>query len=240
MNADNLHQTQEDPQPSDSSATGNTPGDAEGRTLSLLQKIQAGTVDPKCIRTAERRLIVSYLIGDGYSTADVAQILKVSDRSIERDKKALREANALSADPELVEQMVGRLVCEAELSVQRIRKAARDKEIPPAVRIDAEHRCYQIVSDMVASLQRLGYLPTATARLQADFTHTIGQIPDFAQMQAEVQRLRQITGETQRTDPQLTEQLTQIETQLVKVSLAGQIEKISNLVESREIQNESD
>jgi hypothetical protein len=34
---------------------------------------------------------------------------------IERDKKAICEANALSTDPELVEQMVGRLVCEVEL-----------------------------------------------------------------------------------------------------------------------------
>jgi len=235
MNPDNLPQTQENRQPSD-----NTPRDTEERTLSLLQKIQAGTVDPKCIRPAERRLIVSYLMADGYSTADMAQILKVSDRSIERDKKAIREANALAADPELVEQMVGRLVCEAELSIQRIRKAARDKNTPQAVKVDAEHRCYQIVSDMITSLQRLGYLPMATSRLQADFTHNIGQIPDFAQMQTEVQRLRQITGETQGTDPQLTEQLNQIETQLVKVKLVNQIENISNIVESREIQNESD
>ncbi len=234
MNPD-ISQTEQNPQPSDNSTR-----DTEERTLSLLQKIQAGTVDPRCIRPAERRLLVSYLIADGYSTADIAQILKVSDRSIERDRKAIREANALAAGPELVEQMVGRLVCEAELSVQRMRKAARDKEIPPAVRIDAEHRCYQIVSDMIASLQRLGYLPIAAQRLQADFTHNIGQIPDFDQMQAEVQRLRQITGESQRTDPQLTEQLDQIETQLAKVSLANQIENISNLVESRDIQNESD
>jgi len=235
MNPANLHQTQEDPQPSD-----NTPRDTEERTLSLLQKIQAGTVDPKCIRPAERRLIISYLMADGYSTADMAQILKISDRSIERDKKTIREANALAASPELVEQMVGRLVCEAELSVQRIRKTARDKGTPQAVKVDAEHRCYQIVSDMITSLQRLGYLPTATAKLQADFTHSIGQFPDFAQMQAEVQRLRQITGETQGTDPQLTEQLNQIETQLVKAKLLNQIENISNLVESRDIQNESD
>ena len=235
MNPANLHQTQEDPQPSD-----NTPRDTEERTLSLLQKIQAGTVDPKCIRPAERRLIISYLMADGYSTADMAQILKISDRSIERDKKTIREANALAASPELVEQMVGRLVCEAELSVQRIRKTARDKGTPQAVKVDAEHRCYQIVSDMITSLQRLGYLPTATAKLQADFTHSIGQFPDFAQMQAEVQRLRQITGETQGTDPQLTEQLSQIETQLVKAKLLNQIENISNLVESRDIQNESD
>ncbi len=235
MNANKLQQTQNKPQPSD-----NKPGDCGERTLSLLQKIQAGTVDPKCIRSAERRQIVSYLMADGYCTADMAQILKVSDRSIERDKKAIREANALAAIPELVEQMAGRLVGEANLSIQRIRKAARDKNTPQAVKVDAEHRCYQIISDMIVSLQRLGYLPMATARLQADFTHNIGQIPDFAQMQAEVQRLKQITGEIKGTDPQLTEQLNQIETQLVKVKLADQIENISNIVESREIQNESD
>ena len=120
MNPDNLSQTQESSQLSDS-----TTRDTEERTLSLLQKIQAGTVNPRCTRTADRRLLVNHLMADGYSTAEMAQILKVSDRSIERDKKAIREANALAADPELVEQMAGRLVCEADLSVQRIRKAAR-------------------------------------------------------------------------------------------------------------------
>jgi len=44
-----------------------------------------------------------------------SQILKVLERSIKRGKKAICEANALSTDPELVEQMVGRLVCEVEL-----------------------------------------------------------------------------------------------------------------------------
>ncbi len=232
MNSDNLPKTQENPQPSDN--------DTGERTLSLLQKIQAGTVDPKCIRPAERRRIVSYLMADGYCTADMAQILKVSDRSIERDKKAIRQTNALAADPQLTEQMTGRLVCEAELSIQRIRKAARDKGTPSAVRVDAEHRCYQIVSDMIASLQRLGYLPTATSKLQADITHNIGQIPDFPQMQAEVSRLKQITGETKGTDPQLTEQLNEIEDQLTRVKLADKIDNISNIVASKEIKNESD
>ena len=59
-------------------------------------------------------------------------------------------------------------------------------------------------------------------------------------MEAEVQRLRQITGESQGTDPKLIEQLSEVETQLVKAKLVNQIEDISNLVESKEIQNESD
>ena len=228
MNPNKLPKNQENPQPSD-----NTPCETEERTLSLLQKVQAGTVDPKCIRPAERRLIVSYLMADGYSTADMAQILKVSDRSIERDKKAIRETNALAADPELVEQMVGRLVCEAELSVQRIRKAVRDKDTPHSVKVDAEYRCFQIINDMTISLQRLGFLPTATARLQADITHSIGQIPELPQLDMEAQRLMQLTGEIQGTDPRLTEQLTEIRTQILKVQLADKIQTISKVFEEK-------
>ena len=229
------------PKPSKKSRpSDNKADDTEQRTLSLLQEIQTGTVDPKCIRPAERRRIVSYLMSDGYCTADMAQILKVSDRSIERDKKAIREANALAAGPELVEQMAGRLVCEANLSIQRIRKAARSKGAKQAVKVDAEHRCYQITSDMIFSLQRLGYLPTATSRLQADFTHNIGQLPDHSQMQEEVRRLKQITGKTKGADSEVTEQLNQIENQLVTVELADKIEGISDIIENKEVQNESD
>ncbi len=229
MNPDNLPQTNENLLPSD-----NTACDTEERTLSLLQKIQAGLMDPKCIRPAERRQIVSYLMADGYSTADMAQILKVSDRSIERDKKAIREANAIVADPKLVEQMVGRLVLEAELSIQRIRKAVRDKDTPHSVKVDAEYRCFQIINEMTISLQRLGYLPTATARLQADITHSIGQIPELPQLDMEAQRLMQLTGEIQGTDPRLTEQLTEIRTQIVKVQLADKIQTISKVFEEKE------
>jgi hypothetical protein len=59
-------------------------------------------------------------------------------------------------------------------------------------------------------------------------------------MQMEVQRLKQITGETQGTDSELIKQLNEIETQLGKAKLANQIENISNNVESKEIQNEPD
>ncbi len=235
MNPDNLHQTQEDPQPLD-----NTPCDTEERTLSLLQKIQAGVMDPKCIRPAERRLIVSYLMADGYSTADIAQILKVSDRSIERDKNAVREANAIAADPQLVEQMVGRLVLEADLSIQRIRKAVRDKDTPHSVKVDAEYRCFQIINEMTISLQRLGYLPTATARLQADITHSIGQVPELSHIELEYQRLKLISGESQGTDPQLTERFNLLQAKIAKVGLVNELKEVSNLLIGKEDQNESD
>ena len=119
-------------------ASENSTNDNEERTISLLQKIRTRTIDPNSIRLPERHLIVSYLMADGYGTAEIAQILNVSDRTIERDKKAIREANAIATDPELAEQVVGRLVLEADLSIQRIRKAVRDTETPHNVKVEAE------------------------------------------------------------------------------------------------------
>jgi hypothetical protein len=59
-------------------------------------------------------------------------------------------------------------------------------------------------------------------------------------MQEEVQRLKQITGKIQGNDPKLIEQLGGIETQLTKVKLADEIEGIFNIIESKEVKNESD
>ena len=107
-------------------------GSGDERTPALLKKIQSGRLDPKSIATASRRQLVVAMMNDGYSTAEIAEILKLSDRTIERDRKAIREANAVSRDPRLVEQMTGRLIGEGELCVQRIRKAARDEDASPS------------------------------------------------------------------------------------------------------------
>lgn len=235
MNPKNISQNNEN-----SLASDNINNDTEVRTLSLLQKIRVGDIVPKSIKVAERHLIVIYLMADGYCTAEIAQILNVSDRTIERDKKAIREDNSIETNPHLIEQIVGRLVNEAELSIQKIRKAARDTDTPPAVKVDAEHRCFQIVNEMTKSLQSLGYLPSASTKLHAEITHSIGQIPELSEIEFEYKRLKQITDETQDTNSQVTEQLNQIQIQLVKAKLVNQIDNISNIVESKEVQNESD
>ncbi len=74
-------------------------GPGEERTFALMKQIQSGQLDPKCIGTTSRRQVVMTMINDGYSTAEIAEILKVSDRTIERDRKAIRESNAVTRDP---------------------------------------------------------------------------------------------------------------------------------------------
>ena len=220
--------------PSDKSNDASNNGE---RTLALLQRIQNGSVDPKGIGPAERRQLVVYLMADGYSTADIAQILRVSDRSIERDKKKIREQNALVREPALVGQMVGRLYSEAELTSQRIRKVTRDKRVSASVKVDAEHRCYQIFSDLVQRLQSLGYLPIASQKIQADLTHRVGEVPDFVEIHSELQRLKLITAEDGGS-VEAVDQIAEVERKAIRADLAAQVVQLSEQVDKEDGNNE--
>ena len=91
----------------DGSIESKAPGASGGTTVTLLQRIKSGQIDPSAIGRDDRRLLVSHLMADGYSTAEIAQIMKVCDRSIARDKRAIREDSALPQDPKLAEEMTG-------------------------------------------------------------------------------------------------------------------------------------
>jgi hypothetical protein len=191
----------------------------------MLQRLKSGELDPSTIDLGSRRLLVSHLMGEGYATAEMAQLMKVSDRSIERDKHAIREENALPQDPKLTAQMTGRLVGEAELTVQRIRRIARDKLAPPSVRIDGEYRCYQILSDLVQRLQGLGYLPTAAHRVEADLVHHAGEPPELDELSVEVQRIRELSEQSGGESPP---ELAEIEGKIERVRIASDVEQLAH------------
>ncbi|MCH8130683.1 MAG: hypothetical protein IIC70_12395 [Acidobacteria bacterium] len=148
----------------------------------------------------------------------------MADRTIERDKKAIRESNAIKWDPHLVEQMVGRLCGEAEHCIQRIRKAVRDKKVSPSVRVDAEHRCFEIYNRLTQTMQGLGYLPTAARKLEADLTHHLGELPDFDAMRAEVRRLKEISPQVSEGNSGCGQELLVLDQDLVRADCATRLD----------------
>jgi hypothetical protein len=118
--------------------------------------------------------------------------LKVSDRTIERDKKALREEIAITKNPKLVEQMVGMLVYESELSVQRLRKVQRDNGASAADKIEAERTNNQNRYQLFKMMQSLGYLPTAAQKIEADLTHRAALSGTLEELILEAERVKKI------------------------------------------------
>ena len=164
----------------------------ELRSLEILQNIKKGSIDPASLSSAQRKLLVLLLMAEGQSTAEIAHLLKVSDRTIERDKQAVRKDNALSHDPEYAGVMAGRLVDEAQICIQRMRKIQRDLNCPPAAKIEAERNCFQILNSLAERLQSLGFLPTAAKRLEADLMHHADKSLTLGEIQSEAQRLQGI------------------------------------------------
>lgn len=171
-----------------------TPESKQLRCLDILQSIKDGTTDPALLSSDQRKLIVPVLVAEGQSTAEIAHLLKVSDRTIERDKKTIREENALSLDPEFAGVMAGRLVSEAQICIQRMRKFQRDSNCPTAAKIEAEKGCFQVLNNLAERLQSMGYLPTAARKLEADLTHHAEGTLSFDEIASEVQRMQHIEG----------------------------------------------
>jgi hypothetical protein len=169
-----------------------TPKSKELRCLDILQGIKAGTTDPASLLPHQRKLLVPFLMAEGQSTAEIAHLLKVSDRTVERDKNTIRQENAISQNPELANVIAGRLVDEAQTCIQRIRKVERDNNCPPAARIEGEKGCFQIVNSLAERLQSMGYLPTAAKKLEADLTHHTDNLLSLTEIGSEAQRLQDI------------------------------------------------
>jgi transposase len=162
------------------------------RCLKTLKRIKSGVIKPQHLLPVERRPLVAILMAEGQSTAEIAHLLKTSDRTIERDKKALREKNAISQGPQLAGIMAGRLVDEAQICIQRIRKFQRDTNCPPAAKIDGERACFQITNGLTERLQSMGYLPTAAKKLEADLKHHTDKDLSLEDISIEIRRLKGI------------------------------------------------
>jgi len=157
------------------------------RCLDILRGIKEGSINPATLLPSQRRLLVPFLMAEGQSTAEIAHLLKASDRTIERDKKAIRQENALSKNPELADIMAGRLVDEAQACIQRIRKFERDSDCPPAAKIEGEKACFHIVNNLAERFQSMGYLPIAAKKLEADLTHHMGNPLSLNEIVSEAQ-----------------------------------------------------
>lgn len=160
--------------------------------LSIIRKLHSGELEAKSLGADDRRRCGEHMVGEGYSTVEIAEVLKVSERTIARDRAATRQANALKRDPAFASEMAGNLVRHADLAVSRIRRVTRDRDTPPNVKVDGERACWTINRELVQSLQELGHLPKAPQEIRGDLTHHLAEPPAMAAIRDELQRVMEI------------------------------------------------
>lgn len=192
--------------------------------LEALNQIGAGRLDPSSLSIESRREIVQYLSARGRDAPEIAQILRVHERTIHRDRKAIREANALEPDPQFTAMMLGQLMSEAEAAAQPLRRISSDPRATHQDVINARKAIWKIHHELAALLHRLGYLPDAfngatppgeangstqlptAAELYDAFAGLEPLVkPDSAQRRQLLKAIRACKNQAQRMDLQLRE-----------------------------------
>ena len=196
--------------------------------ITLVRDLRNGKISTSAMSKESRQTCVEYLGNEGCSAIETAEVLKVSTRTVHRDRDSIRAENAISKDPELVNQQVGQLVQHAEQAIQRLRKIAREKDCPAAARVDAVRGTWTVIKEMTELLQRLGYLPTAAQQVRADLTHHLDEPLSTDQMRSEAESLGLIIKQSGTEDKELCKQLAAFKTILKQLPGDEQIAKVTD------------
>ncbi len=153
--------------------------------LTLLQEIQSGTVDPRDINKEIRQQVVETLTCEGSNVPQVAQILKVSDKTIRRDLFDIKDRNAFSPSVEEAKKLIGDMRMKAEAHRSYLMRLARIQNSSVSERSLAEYYSWKVTKELIEKLQSLGYLPLVPHKIAADIYHhdeddaeTLGELRD--------------------------------------------------------------
>lgn len=217
--------------------------DPAGRpVIELIRALQSREIAGPQLAPEDRRACVEHLTLEGFSVAEAAAILSVSDRTVLRDRARIRAANAVERDPALAGQMVGRLFAEADAGMARLRRIARDRATPAAVRVDAERSAWGVLRDLAQLLQRMGYLPETARAIRADLTHRLEDgdmdAPGLEELAEELARLEAI----QRAcgEPGALAEIVEMRGAVARMTAADRMGRLASAMDAQATEGQND
>ncbi|MGV7225246.1 MAG: hypothetical protein ACQ9MH_27495 [Nitrospinales bacterium] len=195
--------------------------------ISLVRDIQAKKIAPESLSIEDRQGCVEYLMIEGYSAVEIAEILKKDPRTIRRDKQHLRKANSLKYELELAEQLLGQLVQTAEQCIYKLRKYSRDRDCSITDKIAVELGVWKIFKELVEKLQSVGYLPFTLQENGSGFD----AISSPQDLQAKLNDLKQLAKESDTLPDTVADHITAIEAEIKVLYLEDKIDSLTSEVQ---------
>lgn len=201
--------------------------DASRSPIALIRDLQSGTLTSRSLSVESRRACVEHLAAEGWTIAEIAEVIKTSHRTIHRDIAAIRAANAIEPDEQFAPRIVGQLIKHAEQTMQRLRRITRERDCDPAVRVDAERTSWNVMRDLTEVLQRLGFLPTAPQQLEASILHRHAEPPSVAELEAQARSLQDTLLQAGAGDDETLKQLAALQDTLGRAVAAETLDRLT-------------
>ena len=196
----------------------------EGRTIiSVIQGVKDRTLNPKTLSEGERRECVEFLSWEGYTQAQIGQILKISDRTVRRDLKVIEDNNALSPDVDLAKRIVGDMFRKAKVHHSYLMRLARSPEASNSEKAQAEYFAWRILKEMTEKMQSLGYLPSKPQAIVGDiFHHVDGNVLNLDELTKEIIDIEKMADGDGKINENIKKDLSQMKTVLDKIRFSDE------------------
>lgn len=164
--------------------------------LDLIAAIKGRSVDPRQLSKEDRQRVVVTLRAQGMAVETIAKLLQRSERTIRRDITEIQSVHALEPSPDLLPQLAGKLMHDAELAQAHLRRLANEKGASVMERQMAVVASWRVQCELMQHLQSIGYIPKTPQGVVAHIQHQIGieAIPAYDTLGAQVKELAQLRG----------------------------------------------
>lgn len=176
----------------------------EKPVLDMIQQIKDGKLDPRTLDKEERQCCLEVMLQEGLNVPTLAQILKMSDKTIRRDIKDIRLRNSFTPSVDFLKETAGELFAYARIHRDHLMRLARSKEASVMERAQAEMYASQVFLNTVTKLQSIGYLPEQAQTIVGDIFHH--NVPDLKTLKEGIHQMEGIID----IDPQSKEKLKQL------------------------------
>ena len=200
----------------------------EQPVLTLIQQFKDGSIHPSTLSKEQRLACVETLSLEGYAVAHIAQIVRRSDKTIKRDLAEISAKNVVQPSPELLRQLVGRLMVRSEAHQARLMRLARSTDGTVADRAQAEYLAFRIFNETLQRLQSLGYLPQRPQEVVGDFLHREGgdmEAATIESIEAVIAEIKALATEGPLA-PEVAAGLAALEENLSRAKLAHQAQRL--------------
>ena len=124
----------------------------------MAKQLESGKIEPVALTKEILVKCANIYKSRGYSNGQIAEILDVDEKTIQRYINIQREENALSLDVDFQKRMVSEVVNNWRAQYQRLLKLSYSEELTPSEIMKAIYLAHQVEKDGSELLERLGYL----------------------------------------------------------------------------------
>ncbi len=199
------------------------------RVLHNIQAIKDGKLNPKSLSDIERQECVEVLSGEGYTQAQIGEVLKITDRTVRRDLVAIEERNALSPDLGLAKRIIGNMFQKAIGHHRYLVRLARTSGASVAEKTQAEFLAWRVLKEMVEKMQSLAYLPLRSQEITGDLFHHFddgAQEKSFEEARKTLDEVVRIASQCGNLTPELEKDVSQLQKKIEKAEIVHESDKL--------------